>query len=312
MFRSSRLHSEVACMFHRSISTLSFLMYCAMLVVALAGIAGVFFAKQANAVTCYSVNPACMTDNTCDCRVQPYSGSCDSCEQLSFEQCDVTCGSTMCGWHEDCVTNPPSPPPPSPCVPNFTSCADAGKNCGAIINSCLISFNCGSCAGPGSCGGFTSTCDETGTQSIQNCVDNVCTAGTQSCSRSTSGNSCSSWGACGGFTSTCDETGTQSRPTCSGGTCSGSESQSCSRSTTGGVCGSWGLCSVTCNGGTQSRPLCSGGTCSGSESQVCNTQSCGVCTPGDSDPCGSGSCAGTHTCSGSSTWGSCSSSGSAC
>ncbi|TXD38701.1 hypothetical protein FRC96_07110 [Lujinxingia vulgaris] len=190
----------------------------------------------------------------------------------------------------------------------------------------------------GSCGGFSNSCDRTGTQS-RTATDRTCSNGTcttvnrtetQSCTRSVTGNSCgtstySSWGSCGGYSSTCDTTGTQTRTrtdyNCnSSGTCTTStatESQSCSRSTNGNSCGttqtgSWSACGGYANGcdetGTRTRSVttytCSGGSCSsntttetGNCSRDTDGDSCGTTTYGSWGSCGgfSNSCDETGT-----------------
>lgn len=110
----------------------------------------------------------------------------------------------------------------------------------------------------GPCEGFSSMCDETGTQTLTvTTYSYSCASGswvpsssstTQSCSRSTSGQTCGSpiyggWSSCGGFGDTCGEWGNQSRTattyTCSSGACIGStttENQSCTRNTDGVSC----------------------------------------------------------------------------
>jgi len=130
----------------------------------------------------------------------------------------------------------------------------------------------------GSCGGYSSTCDETGTQSrsvtTYTCSSGTCGSttgsGSQGCSRTTNGSSCAStsygtWGTCGGYSSTCDETGTQSRSvttySCSSGTCgssTGSQSQSCSRSTSGNSCVIIPGCPARCVAGA-CDPVCAAG-----------------------------------------------------
>jgi hypothetical protein len=168
------------------------------------------------------------------------------------------------------------------------------------------------CDAFGSCGGYTSTCDETGTQS-RTCTDRVCSAGScagvarsesQSCTRSTMGvtcdvTTCGSYGSCGGYASTCDETGSQSRTCtdyeCAGGGCAPqtrSESRGCTRSTTGlmcsaTTCGAWGTCgsyTSTCDEtGTQTRTCtdyeCGSGSCGGvsrTESRACTRSTTGT------------------------------------
>ena len=120
-----------------------------------------------------------------------------------------------------------------------------GDSCGAT-----------SCTGFGGCGGFDTTCDESGTQS-RTCTDYTCNAGScrsnartesQSCGRDTDGTQCASttctnWGACGEFTSTCDEAGRRSRTctdhACVAGSCGNqtrTERESCERNTDGVEC----------------------------------------------------------------------------
>ncbi|MGE0790333.1 MAG: hypothetical protein AB7S26_31950 [Sandaracinaceae bacterium] len=158
----------------------------------------------------------------------------------------------------------------------------------------------------GACGGFTETCDETGTytRSVTSyaCVAGACASSsgseTGSCSRTTGGTSCGTttytgWSACGGFTDTCDETGTMTRMrtdySCSAGGCAGAttmETSSCTRVTGGTSCGTtmtggWGACGgfsgICGQTGTQSRSVttytCGSGTCNGNtttESQACS------------------------------------------
>ncbi len=198
------------------------------------------------------------------------------------------------------------------CTPSMTTESQActrdtdGTSCG--------STTCGSF---GSCGGFSGTCDESGTQS-RTCTDYACSGGTcassmrtesTSCLRSTDGTSCGStscgsWGSCGGYADTCDESGTQSRTctdlACSSGTCGSSmrtESQACSRDTDGtscmtSSCGSWSACSYSnaCDeSGTQTRSCtdysCSSGSCSGGSPRT-ETRSCSRDT--DGNPCSDG------------------------
>jgi hypothetical protein len=148
------------------------------------------------------------------------------------------------------------------------------------------------------CGSFSDTCDETGTQSrsvtTYACTSTgACASSTsnesQACSRNRTGVACnttySNCGACTGFSDTCDESGTQSctvtNYTCSAGACnpssSGSGSQACSRDTDGSECSSSTSCGP-CGGFsdycdtsgtrscTESTVYCSGGGCNSSTS----------------------------------------------
>ena len=197
-----------------------------------------------------------------------------------------------------------------------------GGTCNAVdspdTGSCARSTTGDRCAsttygGWGSCGGYSDTCDETGTRSRSQ-TEFFCNAGacnpvmgtdTGSCTRSTTGVTCGtttygSWGSCGGFSDTCDETGTRTRSettyACAGGTCqssTGTDTGSCTRSTTGVMCaattyGSWSSCggfSDSCDEtGTRSRTettyACAGGTCAGTSGT--DTGSCTRNTDGDS------------------------------
>ncbi|GEM_PF-844087 len=188
----------------------------------------------------------------------------------------------------------------------------------------------------GSCGGYSGTCDETGTRSrsitTPTCASgscaNVVTSENGSCTRDTDGDSCGSvsygsWGSCGGYSNTCDETGTRSRsvttPTCGSGSCSNvssSQNGSCTRDTDGTSCGSvtygaWGACSYssTCDEtGTRSRdvytPVCASASCA--SNTTTQTESCTRNTDGTSCGggflvcntrlCSSGSCQTFDTC----------------
>ena len=291
-----------------------------------------------------------------------FANSCDTTGTRSRSRTTRTCAGSSCTSTTDTVTESCTR------VTDGTSCGSNDYTnwsaCGGFANSCdetgtqtrtRTEYDCsgGSCTSSnftesrsctrdtdgdtcgsttygswGSCGGFSSACDRTGTQS-RTATDRTCSNGTcttvnrtetQSCTRSVTGNSCgtstySSWGSCGGFSSTCDTTGTQTRTrtdyNCNAsGTCTTStatESQSCSRSTNGNSCGttqtgSWSACGGFANGcdetGTRTRSVttyrCSSGSCS--SSTTTETGSCSRDTDGDS--CGSttygnwGSCGG--------------------
>lgn len=195
-----------------------------------------------------------------------YSGTCDESGTRSRSQTDLVCMGGMCATVMGTDMGP--------CSRNTD-----GGGCGTVTMT-----------GWGSCGGFGSTCDESGTQSrtvtTPTCVSEACvdqnTMENQGCSRNTDGTVCMSpsvpaWGACTGFSSTCDETGSQSRTrtdfTCMTGSCSGTmmlESQSCTRNTEGNVCEDFASCIIgNCNNGS-----CSGGGGCGAGQVCCEPPIC--------------------------------------
>lgn len=170
------------------------------------------------------------------------------------------------------------------------------------------------------CGGFSSTCDQSGTRSRVR-TDYMCSGGgcagvatteTEACSRSTGGATCGSgttyttWSSCGGFSSSCDETGTRTRTrtdyTCSSGGCGGSstvETEACGRPTDGASCGdgtvygSWGACggfwTICQEFGSRSRSVtsytCDGGACApsvSSQDEDCSRETDGISCDDDS------------------------------
>ncbi len=176
-----------------------------------------------------------------------------------------------------------------------------------------------------SCGGFSNTCDETGTRTrdrtIFRCGGGTCGSSTSpdppsACNRDTDGTMCMptntpSWGACGEFSDMCDETGVQRRTIttydCAGGSCNGTDEdrmRDCTRDTDDrSGCATpdpdvVGPCEQTNPGTcdkTGSRTITSYGTIcmDGSCVQVpaMRTESCTFETDGDS--CGAaGPCAG--------------------
>ncbi|HJL02977.1 MAG TPA: hypothetical protein RMH85_34440 [Polyangiaceae bacterium LLY-WYZ-15_(1-7)] len=181
-----------------------------------------------------------------------------------------------------------------------------GQSCGTTMTSAW-----------GTCGGYSGTCDESGTQSrtvtTYSCASDSCRSSTETdvreCFRDTDGVSCgmtmtSAWGSCGGFTEFCDESGTQSRTVteyeCVAGGCDPSvtmESRACSRSRDGQSCGTtmtsaWGPCggfTSDCDqSGTQTRTVttysCGSDSCQSSvevESRSCTRNT-------EDDPCGGG------------------------
>jgi hypothetical protein len=179
-------------------------------------------------------------------------------------------------------------------------CDEALDRC----TTCRTDADCGavSFGAWSACGGFSDTCDETGTQSRAvttprcdaggTCVNTVATE-TRACTRSTAGVACratvtGAWGPCGGFSNACDTTGTQSRPvttyTCGAGTCNGAtstQSQACTRTVANGTsCGSNSYC-------------CSGSCVARNDRQHCSA--CGVVCPSGTS-CASHR-AGQYSCS---------------
>lgn len=231
------------------------------------------------------------TDDSCDpdtgCTNDPNTAACDD-----GTWCNGTdsCRDGLCQDHAD---------PP---------CADFCNEAAMACDMCRNDSDCGSVTygSWSSCGGFSGTCGESGTQS-RSVMTPRCDAGacvvdasteTRSCSRDTDGTSCGSttygsWSSCGGYSSTCDETGTRSRSvttrTCGSGSCQSNTSTqngSCTRDTDGTSCGSttygsWSSCggfSGTCDStGTQSRSVttrtCGTGSCrsnGSSQSRSCS------------------------------------------
>jgi hypothetical protein len=178
-------------------------------------------------------------------------------------------GSEVCGGGT-CTS------PGSPC--SGSAICDENAN---VCTGCINNSDCGppSYGGWGGCSGYSSDCDEGGTQSrsvtTYSCVSGTCQASTgsesQNCSRDTDGNgcestSCSGWSGCTGFSDQCDESGSQSRTctdyTCRSGSCQGSdrnESQGCGRSTNGNQCAD-PFCS-TCNCGNFADDCDNSGSC---------------------------------------------------
>ena len=213
-------------------------------------------------------------------------------------------------------------------------CSDGG--CTSVTRtetaSCTRNTNGTSCGADdftawSSCGGFSGTCGESGSQSRTRteyeCSSGSCTSSNftenRSCSRDTDGANCGSstegaWSSCGGFSGPCDTTGTQTRTVtdrrCANGSCSSvdrTESQTCTRSVSGNTCGDstytgWTSCggfSSDCDtSGTQTRVrtdyrCSSGGSCN--TSTTTESRSCSRSTNGDT--CGAGVTYGS--------WGSC-------
>lgn len=196
---------------------------------------------------CDDANPC--TDDACD----PASGCAHASNTTS---CD---NGFWCDGPDRCSDGTCLAEGPSPCT---AFCNEMAMAC----EECRMDSDCGavSYGAWGACGGYTSTCDETGTQSrsvmTPRCTSGMCgvvtTSESRACTRVTGGTSCgtttySAWGACGGFSNACDTTGTQSRTRterrCSAGACASptfTETRSCSRTVADGTAcgGTWLRC----------------------------------------------------------------------
>jgi len=245
-----------------------------------------------------------------DCNGATVDGSADpSCGPGGYDPA-YCCGSTP-ACHQCCIA--------SQCGPGAWTCSAPGYTCqcpGVVCNgvciaggNCCQATDCGTsgCGNFGACGGYSDTCDESGTWSrsctTYSCNSNVCgsstTTDSQPCTRDTDTNvcvalSCPSWGNCGGFSDICDEGGTQARTctvsTCVTGSCTPGtrdENQNCTRDTDNTPCGgaNWicvnGSCScpgplVNCGGNCQSANACGGcAVLAGVPGAACGTQGCG-------------------------------------
>ncbi|RKI35460.1 hypothetical protein D7Y27_31625 [Corallococcus sp. AB004] len=205
--------------------------------------------------------------------------------------------------------------------------------------ACTRNTNGASCGAPSyggweSCGGYSDTCDQTGTQS-RSVTSYTCSNGTcgsssnsesQACSRNTEGTYCGTnaggWGSCGGFSDYCDASGSQSRTVtdyaCGGGSCnpssSDTESRACTRTAPGpqscqAGSESWGSCggfSDFCDStGTRSHTVTS-------YSYSCSTGQCASSTSTGSESC-SRTAPGPQLCPSSyGSWGACGGFSSAC
>jgi len=248
----------------------------------------------------------CRNANDCPADIVPPYGSCeysDVCDTSAVRRRTVT--SFACVAEE--------------CVGTDTEETD---NCSRNTNG----TSCGSdSVGPWtSCGGFSNTCDETGSRTRQRttftCGGGSCGSSTSTdmgnCNRDTDGIMCMatttpSWGACGEFSDMCDETGVQRRTittfNCAAGSCSGTDMdrmQNCTRDTDGTTgCGTpmpdmVGACTQTTPGScnkegtrtvTSYGTICMDGMCRQMPSM--RTEGCTVETDGTA--CGAaGVCAG--------------------
>lgn len=221
-----------------------------------------------------------------------------------------SCGSTQAGSFPSCSFSgqcSESAPSVSRTVTEY-KCSSGSCNANSYTEtqSCSRSTSGQSC-GSVSYGGWSACastdpsnpCSQSGSQS-RTVTSPVCTNGgcsssvtteTQSCVVNTNGNSCNDNSSC------------TVNDVCSNGSCNGTPNP-----TNGGWSG-WSGWSACVNGiQTRNRsctnpvPACGGSTCSGSNVE---TQTCGVCTPGETAACGAGVCGGTKTCQSDASWGAC-------
>ncbi|GEM_PF-1774792 len=170
-------------------------------------------------------------------------------------------------------------------VPTYGSLVNSYKKLIGATNPTCDSKACAAkskCGSWGSCGGFSSTCDTTGTQK-RTCTNYACSGGSckatnksesKACSRTTDGKQVagwSSWGSCAAQGPVCAGKGSQarSRKVCKGGkTVSESQKQGCTIAVNGKVVSAWTAWSA-CGGfewpcdetGVQARTrkVCKGG-----------------------------------------------------
>ncbi len=258
---------------------------------------------------CDDGNPC--TDDSCGSSGCVHAPNAAMCDDGTFCNGTDRCSGGSCGAHSG-----------NPCS-SGTTCDEAGSSC----VGCLSNADCpDDIVGPwGTCGGFSGTCDETGTRS-RTVTSFACSSGTcvptdasetEACMRSTTSLTCGTttfgtWSACGGYADACDETGTRSRSrtdrVCMSGSCSDRSSidtGSCSRDTDTTTCGTttygtWGACggyADTCDEtGTRSRAqtehVCVTGTCqdrvsidTGACSRTTGGTTCGATSYGTWGPC---------------------------
>lgn len=226
---------------------------------------------------CSAGNPCTENDTCVDGVCTPGTAkTCDDMNPCTTDTCDATAGcknvnntgpcddGTFCNGADTCKDGTCQVHPGNPC----------GKSCDELIDrcvGCLVDADCGpvTYSAWGACGGFASTCDESGTQSrtvtTPKCgaggvCSNVVTTQNQACARNTDNVTCGAtttgaWSGCGGFATACDTTGTRSRTIttrkCAAGACAATnttENGSCTRTVANGTgCGTGRYCcSGTC------------------------------------------------------------------
>lgn len=190
----------------------------------------------ADATSCTDDGNPCTLDQCqsgkCTHPARPDTSPCGSGGHCQSGKCTATCLINGVSYPEGTLE------PNNPCE----SCQSATNSTGWTPLADNTACGASSCGSYGGCGGFSSTCDTSGTKS-RTCTDHVCKAGvctapthmeTAACSRTTDGNSCSSDGnACTG--NTCSG-GACTHPKLSGGTTCGS----------GKICDGNGSCVTGC------------------------------------------------------------------
>jgi hypothetical protein len=216
------------------------------------------------------------TDDACvggSCAFTPNAAACDD---GVFCNGNDTCAATACSVHAG-----------TPCR-GAATCDEGMRRC----IGCDVDADCGGPSyGPwSSCGGFDTTCDETGTRSrevaIFNCSDSACVRGStttemEGCSEPRSGVGCD------------DGDGCTLGDSCGGGTCNGGGAPDCND---GNACTS-DYCSGGCRNDPNADPCDDGSVCT-----VGDACSGGSCAPGapmgcdDGNPCTDDSCDSTTGC----------------
>ncbi len=211
-----------------------------------------------DAGTCGGTRIVCDDENLCT------DDACDPASGCTFTGNSAACDDGFwCNGPDRCAGGACAPEGPAPCA---QFCNESTMAC----DECVVDDDCGAVTrGPwGACGGFASTCDESGTQSrsvmTPRCMAGMCsvvtTSESQACPRDTEDVTCgtttfSAWSACN-YSDACDQsasrTRTRSERRCTNGACairSSTETGSCSRTVADGTAcgGAWlRCCSGTC------------------------------------------------------------------
>ncbi len=206
--------------------------------------------------------------NVCTSNLTACTNSCVDTQNdpANCSECGSACGDGVSCSTDSCVDGACIYTPDDDLCANTSCSVGMCTGTGCVSNDLDAGTSCGtdSCGSWGSCGGFSTTCDETGTQTrsctapqcdgLGNCVNNNY-QDQQVCVRNTEGVTCSStvcgaWSVCA-YTSICDEvapdrTRTCTPQVCSGGACgsgtSYQDTSSCVRDTDGISCAINSVC----------------------------------------------------------------------